>query len=150
MPRLFSGFLLLAGLLVLGVAWFLWRRGEASRGWTRTAGRVVVSQVEEFQGPPEQGYPQFRPELRYQYSVAGRDYEGSDVGVGSAAGAASAEPSWARKELERFPVGTEVAVYYDPADPRRAVLERGVPPLLPVVAVVGMALLVAGLWLLSR
>jgi len=148
-PRLVPVFLCAFGALALTIAWLQWRRGEASRGWTRTTGRVVVSQVDEIQGPSEQGYPQYRPRIRYQFSVGGRSYEGDETAVGSAAAPGSSEAAWARKEVERFPAGSEVTVFYDPASPRRAVLEPGVPLLLPLVAV-GFALLVAGLYLLSR
>jgi len=149
MPKFFALMLSLLGVFALGIAWFQWRRGEASRSWTRTPGRIVTSRVEEVQGPSEEGYPKYRSMIGYEFSANGRSYQGAETAVGSSAASTSSDATWARRETERFPVGREVTVHYDPADPRRAVLEPGVPQLLPLVAV-GMVLLVAGLYVLSR
>jgi hypothetical protein len=146
-PRLVPLFLCGFGLLALAVAYFQWRRGETSRGWTRTTGRIVVSQVEELPGPVEQGYPQYRPRIRYRFSVGSHDYEGRETAVGSTN--ASSDAAAVRREAERFPAGSEVTVFYDPADPRRAVLEPGAPRLAPLF-LFGLALLAGGLYLLSR
>lgn len=35
--------------------------------------------------------------------------------------------SWAYKVVERYPVGAQVMVYYDPSNPSDAILERGMP-----------------------
>jgi hypothetical protein len=136
------------GALALAVAYVQWRRGEASLGWVRTAGRVVVSRVEEVPGPSEQGYPQYRPRVRYEFSVRGRTFDGGETAIGSSVASFRDEEA-AREETARFPAGSEVTVFYDPADPRRSVLRPGAPRLVPLV-LAGLALLGAGLYLLAR
>ncbi|WP_425442910.1 DUF3592 domain-containing protein [Solemya velesiana gill symbiont] len=64
----------------------------------------------------------FRADIRYEYSVAGTSYSGTDVTI---------ERIWtqdkavAKSTLQRYPIGARVTVYYDPSTPRRSVLEPG-------------------------
>jgi hypothetical protein len=63
----------------------------------------------------------------------------------------SEDPGSPRRWVERFPAGTEVQVWFDPADPRQAVLVRDVPPAqVTATVVVGAALVAIGLFALAR
>jgi hypothetical protein len=86
--------------------------------------------------------------VAYTYEVAGREWHGNRVSFGQ-------EPSGSygdvQPRMEQYLKGTEVTVYYDPADPSQAVLERGAASgawfaiaLGIVLIAVGIALLVSG------
>jgi hypothetical protein len=150
-PRWFAlGLCLLGAAIVAGTLW-LSARGRETRGWTRTQGRVVASHVEEVERPAEEGGPLYRSVVRYAYEARGRTWESGQVAVGAAAAAAHLHPDEARRAIAPFPVGREVDVWFDPADPRQAVLVRGAPrgQILAAIAV-GLALLGIGLFVLAR
>ncbi len=54
--------------------------------------------------------------------MAGQDYTGRDLTFGFTQGYGNT--SKAQSMLEKYPVGAQVNVYYNPADPGQAVLER--------------------------
>jgi hypothetical protein len=91
------------------------------------------------------------PVVRYRYEARGRTYESEQIAVGSSAGGASSDPGEARRWVERHPAGSDADVWFDPRDPRRSVLVRGVPRAQVVAAVViGIALVGAGIFALAR
>jgi len=68
-------------------------------------------------------------EFAFDYSVSGQRFQGISLNVdelllGSQLGTNSKIRR--RRLLETYPVGAKVSVYYDPSDPGKAVLERGV------------------------
>jgi hypothetical protein len=138
-----------AALVVAGIRQSA--RGRETRTWTRTAGRVLASYVEEEHGgPEEQGWPRFRFVIRYAYEARGR-HESEQVWIGSTSAPAAQDREWHQKWVDRFPAGREVDVWFDPADPRRAVLVRGVPRgEVATLVVLGTALVGVGLFFLAR
>lgn len=92
--------------------------------WTQTTGRVVRSQMEtrrhRFAGEAEK--VENVPVVEYEFKAGGRTVRGSRIGIGDDAGGANTAAT-----LARYPAGAEVAVFYDPADPRNCVLEREGP-----------------------
>lgn len=122
--------LLAAGFALLGAAVMLAagvqgiRRGLRTRSWRRAEGRVVRSGVgRESEATGEGTVDRWRAEVSYRYEAAGRVRDGSAV---RADDPGSSSSDRAERTAARYPEGAAVAVYYDPADPDRAVLERGV------------------------
>lgn len=122
--------MLAAALAFLGAAVFLAaglagiRRGLRTYAWARAEGRVVRSTVgRETEATGEGTVDRYHAEVRYRYEAAGAAREGSAVHADD-----RGSPSRGRAErwAARYPQGARVAVFYDPADPDRAVLERGV------------------------
>ncbi len=126
-------------------------RGRETRSWTRTQGRVTAAYVDELPGPAEEGGPRFRPVVRYAYEARGRTYDSEQVSVGSSPVSTPTDRDAAQRSVDRFPAGRDVEVWFDPGDPRRAVLVRGVPRAQVIAAVaIGIALIGAGLFVLAR
>lgn len=105
------------------------RRMRKARNWPSTLGTVTANGVgARKKKPGETGhyYAQTEgynnPFVEYEFEVAGRKYFGWRITVG-------VQPSHgeAAAILAQFPVGASVTVYYDPADPHMAVLEREFP-----------------------
>lgn len=102
------------GLNILGDA-------RASASWPTAEGRVVSSQVEY--STDSEGGDSYQPEVTYAYTVAGVQYSGHQIKFG--------ENSYSsRRQAEeiagRYSVGNSVAVYYEPENPQKAILEPGV------------------------
>ncbi len=150
MPRWFPWILcaLGAALVVAGLA--MWRAGRETRGYTRTRGRIVRAEVEEIPRTSEEGGTRFRPVVRYAFEARGRTHESERLSAGSGS-AGSPDVDDARRDVARYPPGTEVDVWFDPRDPSRSVLVPGIPTGEIVVAVVaGLALVGVGMFVLAR
>jgi hypothetical protein len=117
-------------LLVLGAAAYKSLQVRAAREWPQAAGKVVVSEAEVrdvrvIDSDREDGY---RNEQRnfanivYEYSVAGAKLRNNRVSIGEDRGNFEVAET-----IAKYPVGTIVAVYYNPLHPNEAVLERDLP-----------------------
>jgi len=98
------------------------QKAAASQGWPSVPGVVSRTGVEaSVQGVDDDSPPSYSPRVTYRYQVMGVEVENSRIAFGGVA-------SGSRKKAEQFtagyPVGTPVTVYYNPADPKDAVLER--------------------------
>jgi hypothetical protein len=110
--------------------------------WAQTTGRIVRSAI----GSREHGFAgeaetvRNIPLVAYTFSVGGREYRGDRIVLGEV-GASEIDAM-----LTKYPAGKDVTVFYDPADPKNCVLERGIPSYvfsgclwLTTIAVVGIA-----------
>ncbi len=157
MPRWFALALCGFGIALLATGLRQSRRGRDTAGWTRTVGRVIDSRVMLESRPPteteqeERGPPRWGIAIRYGYEARGGRHESEQVWIGSATAAVYLEEARARAWVERFPAGRDVTVWFDPADPRQAVLVPGVPPgQVAVLYVLGAALFGIGFFVLAR
>jgi hypothetical protein len=116
------------------------RAANRTRRWRATHGVVNSTRIETFEGSDT---PQYRFVIAYDYLVDTRTYEGSQTFLGSTA-MAFPHREQAEKLQRRYPPTARVPVYYDPVDPRRAVLERGIHWSIWLLLLVGLVFL-AGL-----
>jgi hypothetical protein len=100
-----------------------------ARRWPETTGKVIASRVQSLRKPPTgptSSPPHMKvtnqPFVQYEYKVGRRTYRCSRISV-----AEQVDGAELREVLERYPVGKAVTVYYDPARPERALLERTLP-----------------------
>ncbi len=123
---------LILGLLVRNLLQV--RRAQA---WSQTQGEIVVSRVaaEHKRLPNSTTQVRNRPVVEYTYRVGEQDYRGARIGIG--------EPTDLEPTLARYPVGARVPVFYDPAQPSQAVLERTLPVSLGCL-VTGVVVLLLG------
>jgi hypothetical protein len=91
-----------------------------SMRWPIVRGKIIASEVEETIGL--NGTTFFRPKVRYQYTIVGRDYENDAVQTGRTN---FFTDDSAAKIVARYPVGTYVDLRCNPADASEAVLETG-------------------------
>jgi hypothetical protein len=115
-------------LLVVAIVVKLWEVRKASR-WPAVEGKVIASRVESHRkSPGDPGYDfddtevSNEPLVEYVYHVDGRKYRGRRITIGEKTSTYELETI-----LARYPIGTAVTVYYDPANPQTAVLERDFP-----------------------
>ena len=120
--------ILLVALVPIGIGLVVARsklaRVRRAAGWHATTGRVIASAVHTDRPGSSIRNPLYenRPAVRYAFEVAGRRFEGERIGFGADGGRANTAAT-----LARYPVGSPVTVFYDPADPTEAVLEREAP-----------------------
>jgi hypothetical protein len=122
--------------------------GEAKRAatWTKASGRVTRSELATETRYDKQVQV---PRIEYEYKVGFHTLVGKRVNFAELIAGAQA-----KEALARYPVGTSVPVYYDPADPSKAVIERELPAFINaiwgVVAFLTAAILFAAWWFLVR
>jgi hypothetical protein len=93
---------------------------RAAAAWAQTAGTVLSTTIRV------RRVGQSRSEIPvviYSYQVDGRPYQSHRVRAGDETGQIKVIGD-ASSMLERYPVGSNVTVYYDPDDPANAALER--------------------------
>ncbi len=130
--------------VVCGGGWFLLRRkSQASMKWPSARGRVVASDVNRCRDNDGNWAEEAR--VVYEYVVNGASFKGNRITFG---GASSGNRSAARKTIERYPAGVEVDVFYDPAQPGAAVLERRLPGALVLLPIVGCVFALVGIVIL--
>ncbi|MBI4673936.1 MAG: DUF3592 domain-containing protein [Chloroflexi bacterium] len=112
---------------------YLWRRNNqqarASQQWASTRGTIGASSVQMRRSHSSEGgtTTSYYPELLYEYNVAGKQYIGQRITFGSQVGYGDA--GRAQAIVDRYVLRTEfgsnqIRVYYNPANPSDAVLER--------------------------
>ena len=115
----------------------------ASSQWPTVQGTVTDSQLSSYEETSgDSSTTRYRANITYRYMVNGHPLIGSQVGFDDLDRTGQSE---VEAIIARYPAGSAVTVYYDPARPQTAVLETGLTAgsLLPIGA--GAALLVAGL-----
>ncbi|OAI42107.1 hypothetical protein AYO41_01105 [Verrucomicrobia bacterium SCGC AG-212-E04] len=113
---------LLAGVFLLGRDYFTTFLPQASTWfWPETTGKITQSRVLNV---GDEGYRLTDSHffVRYNYSVGGREFTGTNYRLHSDA----TQGIWyAGRLASRFPVGLSVPIYYDPRRPESSVLLRG-------------------------
>jgi len=149
---LIAGFLALL-FIAIGVALiFLHRRNirkaEESMSWLETTGTVNGSEV--MQGSnvllsnDEDGEstPVFFPEIRYSYQVAGLEYTSKRLSFAGVKSFSKREK--AEEAASHYPVGTQLPIYYDPKNPKEAVVDRSAKK-SNIVLTLGIMFIIFGL-----
>jgi hypothetical protein len=96
--------------------------GLRTRGWCTAEGTVLHSEIRAGWMPINLagGWSRlYQPSVIYRYTVAGKELHGSQLGYSG---------GWSplRWSADYWKAGDHVQISYDPANPSRAVLQRGV------------------------
>jgi len=132
-----GGIFLLAMLIIMatvlsmlgifgGIGWFLNKKSkdakalrEAARNWVSITGKVITSRVEVSGGE----HTTVSPHIVFEYNVYGRAYTGSQIKAGDAHWASYTSRA-SYDTVDKYPVGSDVTVYYNPENPEQSALER--------------------------
>jgi hypothetical protein len=110
-----------------GLAVYLVRRGQkagaarqAAQSWASTTGTVLTSSVQVRRISRRRSEI---PVVAYQYQVGGQAYQGNVIRAGDQF-LTIRIMGQAQATAARYPTGSTVTVYYNPANPAEAALER--------------------------
>lgn len=93
-----------------------------STNWPSTSGTITDSHItESVSTSDDNNITYYRPAISYKYEVIGTSYESNRLMFGAAQ---SGSRGGAQTVVAKYPVGSAVTVYYNPVDPKEAVLER--------------------------
>ena len=112
------------GAFLLYKAYKARQQSGASQGWPAVQGQVTEAHVEHSTHSDSDGGIQYSysPRLSYTYQAGGNTYYSDKITFGFQQTFNS--EAKAQAALQRYPVGGNVTVYYNPANPEEAVLER--------------------------
>ena len=99
------------------------RLDAQSREWPTADGTIVLAELSPRPGAPPDSWGDLR--FRYTYSVAGTAYEGERISLFGTKGVYGSPREMQEAIVAKYPPGRQVKVYYDPEDPRAALLEPG-------------------------
>src|SRR6267154_2322153 len=111
------GLAAVAILLITRGTWGLRRLAEIS-SWPAVDATVIAQRLDEF--PYGEGGPSHRPKLAYSYTISGKTYHSSRLGITVDAFDIFSSES-AQTFLARFPPGSRVEVHVSPDNPAFAV-----------------------------
>ena len=119
----------IAGGLSL-ITFVKWREVQRLSRWSPTPGKIISSRVEAREvrssgvGSDSSDTTEMRnfPAITFEYKVGGKKFRSSRYSVKENLGNFEVTET-----LAQFPTGAEVTVFYDPADPSKAVIERTMP-----------------------
>lgn len=120
--------------------------GWASRSWPGTAAVIQRSTAVHKYSPSgwsRSGIGTHVVSVGYAFEVDGRPYAGSRRSLDDEGKVLS--EAHATKAAARLPVGAAVTAYYDPSDPAKSLLERGVPVGGVLGSLFGLILIGAGI-----
>lgn len=108
---------------------------RSSEGWPASQGTILESWVRESTTTDDDGSTSshYYPEVLYTYQVMGVEYQGDKLTFGPKSGGAQSK---ATRIVSNYPKGANVTVYYDPAKPSNAVLERNISRTLLIYGVI--------------
>ncbi len=106
------------------------REALRSKGWPTTSGKITKSEVT---WDLYQAKPRYSPDLSYDYQVGEKTFSGTAVRVGKLTTKSEHD---AEEIVRQFPVGKDVPVFYDPANPSSSCFITGTdwPHYVAVVA----------------
>lgn len=112
--------LLLFGLVLGGFGLNRYHMGKESQSWPAIRGKITYSHA---QSRRVKNSYEYQPSVKYTYFVDKRSHTGKRI---TASDVYQKTLSGAKDILKKYPVGGEVSVYYDPADPGTSLLETGI------------------------
>lgn len=131
--------------LAASVPVLMWFRTLYLAGSSRSRFRAARGRVLEHRQPSDEDGGPIQIRLKYEYTVNGRVFRGKRHFFGSLNSTDSAL-------LDRYPVGSDVIVYYDPCKPGRSTLETGVTSRIAFwgcVALIAAVMLWVTIWILA-
>lgn len=134
---LFKLAFILCGVALIGAAWWSATMNAKAADWPDTRGVIALSELRQATDGDNDSV-----RIEFDYEVAGQKHRGTMV---SYAGL-PAQSTEKAASVARYPVGSEVRVYYDPADPGRAVLERTPSRAWMAAVVMGVVLVAIGIF----
>jgi len=146
--------LIVVSLLMLMFSRVFTKQVNAMKKWPTTSGRIIRSDVtttlqrhrRPYRSNGDYNVTMYVPRIVYSYEVGGHDYQGDEVGWSTT----SNRRAVAEKQIKRYPLQTQVQVFYNPDNPAEATLSTSIgmlPVILWVLAGVAAAAAVTVGWL---
>ncbi|MGD8569916.1 MAG: DUF3592 domain-containing protein [Gammaproteobacteria bacterium] len=128
------GLFIAAGLLATLWGWLIIARARKTQQWPSVEGTIEESFMDN---------KELFPRISYSYAIDGQAYKRSMEFPGDV----TPSQEFARSYLEKYPLGSQVKVYYNPENPDVTTLEPGVGKGDWLVLAIGLGMLIFGVLL---
>ena len=137
----------LIGIGMFVMAMVSLQRAKNSAFWRSTNGKILSAKiVQSERSSSGQGKETvYTPKISYTYTVNDQEYISERIKIMSDYSSSSIKA--VQKIIQKYRPDSEVMVYYDPAKPKRAILEKGVSSEVYVLLVFSLLLLLGSLFL---
>lgn len=120
--------LIVGAALIVG-SWLLYtnisapmaEEAKASKSWPNVPGQITRSDVNQSR---DDGKTMYATDISYDFTVGNKSYTGTRISLTSG-NTKTSSLKGIKKDLQKYPVGAKVTVYYDPELPNNAVLQTG-------------------------
>ena len=119
-PIIFFGIFFAVGIAIFSFGYVSLQKAKAAEHWPTTPGEVVAS---DFVEDSDSDGTTYRAKVSYTYSVNGQEFTSERIAFGYSGSSGHGYHYDIHKEL---PVGTRLAVRYNPDKPEMAALSYGV------------------------
>ena len=133
------------GATSIGFAWRTRRLAEQSKSWPSVTGNILSCSIRtsETNSDPGLSTTLYAPEVEYEYPVEGATLRGNRIQFGGVS--KQTELNKAQAMADQYPVGSQVKVFFNPANPSQCTLDQTVSFTGIVVwFVIGLLLLICG------
>lgn len=140
---------------VLGLGVVIWivgtkRSHQGTANWPKVTGHMTYAAAVALERETPEGIRRtFTPVLRYTYTVEGVEYEAGKRNFLPSESATYADRRNAEAVVDRYAAGSVVDVFYNPANPKQAVLEIPAPSAHQAVLFYGVTHLVMGVLIVA-
>ena len=146
-----SSIILTIAMLAGGIFLVVWGGNELkgaykSRSWPSTQGEITSSYIQKQvnrKTNTNRTTTSFSAKVHYRYLVGGTTYSGDRIRFGGTY--SGGKRSLAKKVADSYPKGKKVTVYYDPENPKEAVLKTGFSWTTFMVFIGGLLFLCVGI-----
>jgi hypothetical protein len=115
---------LIGGLLQLLIFALLVYLSLKTRQWSETTGKILSSELSDFNWETDDTGKTYKASIKYQYQVGGKEYTSKRAYYGD--WIAISFSSYMRTLVAQYKAGEECKVYYNPQNPQTSVLKIGV------------------------
>ena len=136
---------LIIGLLWSGFVLYAIIMGMKSQQWPVTQGKILTTEVRKHIPDKRSGgvrRPTYKPYVRYEFTVGDQRYENDLIAFAQKNYFSDSD---AQKALQKYPINTDVKVYYNPKSHKQAVLVVGVKPSVYIGFLFGLLITIIGL-----
>jgi hypothetical protein len=143
----YIGILIIAvGASIILYQIYLFIKTRSSKNWEVTEGEIISSDVETFNITNEDGKT-YRAEVSYKYSILGKQHISSRIFFGDKI--RTGFKGQALKLVNKYVIGSKVAVYYNPRNVEESVLETGVSFTIYALLITGISAILFGVVLIK-
>ena len=145
--RVFFLFLAIIGIGILFWGYNSYKKSQEAKEWPTAQGKVISSEVDSHWSSHRTGATKTRQMMHsakvlYEYTVEDNKYTSNKISFGDTSSSVRSDAS---KVVKKYRPKKEILVYYDPKNPKTAVLEPGKAGGLLVPFIAGSMFLFVGI-----
>lgn len=113
--------------------------------WKLVKGELLNIKMDYIDNGINEFDPLYKANIKYQYTINDNTYTSKRIFYGDFVRTGSSLP--AKKIIKKYSVSDGVSVYYNPANPKESVLEKGVHGIIFIQLLIGVIFIIVSVYL---